>query len=591
MNKLIFILFILTISFCANIFTNNIKSIKTYEIELKESFGEIVEDSKSLIHEQFFDISGNSIYNFSPSHNIGSDSGIFNKYEDGKLIESIIYPSIASPAEDVWQWLNMGFTPKKTYSWSDKPNQLIDIKYDWGKNKTQIVSIYDLLAETKLYEAKYEFDSIGNTISVTISQNDDFTYSISCKYYQNYPIEIKGIDSKKLTNSLSRNKYDEKNRLIEIKDFSETGDVSSITRYSYKKNEKRGTMFLGDKLYLDETTIFNSKNLPITRKIQEYEDGLPLPYKRIINAKYKNDKVIETYISYEVNKSLVLKTFKESLNLFQLAVIMPQLVSKSLEEIFIEELGDDNDKSVEVIYLKNNELPKEKQIHNYDKKGNIAEIKKYILENKFGADEYVHYSTIFYDNSYYEINELSQYSTPDWLENLLLNEHSSVFLPQSEWAATSEVDPLTDKKEVSFSLKSSSGVGKYGDNIYLVIRFNDNEPEVYINWHSYLGDSPQVTYRVGVEAAKTTKWNKSTDSKASFYKENYNSTETTLQFIQKLCESNRFIAQVTPYGENPITSEFDTTGLRQEIEEYPHIKELIFQVVSPAASYVYDEEP
>lgn len=69
-----------------------------------------------------------------------------------------------------------------------------------------------------------------------------------------------------------------------------------------------------------------------------------------------------------------------------------------------------------------------------------------------------------------------------------------------------------------------------------------------------------VLSRIGSEQASTRQWSLSTDSQATFYPDN------PITFIKRLLEVDRFVAQVTPYGEDPVTAVFALGGLVNAIK-------------------------
>lgn len=78
-------------------------------------------------------------------------------------------------------------------------------------------------------------------------------------------------------------------------------------------------------------------------------------------------------------------------------------------------------------------------------------------------------------------------------------------------------------------------------------------------WSDYLGSEARVTWRVGDEDAEVARWSLSTDNEATFY------PYDDISFIKQLLGTDRFVAQVTPYDESPITAVFDLTGLANVI--------------------------
>lgn len=130
----------------------------------------------------------------------------------------------------------------------------------------------------------------------------------------------------------------------------------------------------------------------------------------------------------------------------------------------------------------------------------------------------------------------------------------------SNWKLVTESNPIDDSKTVQLFTTSSGNKPRFGDFPVLTIRCMQNKTELYVDWDAYLGGSATVTYRVGKEAAKTSEWQLSTDSKASFY------PGSPLNLIRNMFTANTFTLQVTPYSENPITAIFDISHLESTIQ-------------------------
>jgi len=129
-----------------------------------------------------------------------------------------------------------------------------------------------------------------------------------------------------------------------------------------------------------------------------------------------------------------------------------------------------------------------------------------------------------------------------------------------KWLVDVEENPIDDSTTVSLVLLADSGQSSWGTPIGLVLRCHSNKTEVFINWGEYLGSEAKVTARVGDTKAKTRTWGLSTDSKATFY------PGGDITFIKELLETDRLVAQVTPYGESPVTAVFDLGGLPNAIK-------------------------
>ncbi|TKR55349.1 DNA primase [Allopusillimonas ginsengisoli] len=124
-----------------------------------------------------------------------------------------------------------------------------------------------------------------------------------------------------------------------------------------------------------------------------------------------------------------------------------------------------------------------------------------------------------------------------------------------EWIVRTKTDPLNDKSIYTASLFASSGMGKYGDPIALSVRCANNKTEMYINWASYLGRGTiRTSHRIDKEKAITNSWDISTDGKAAFH------PGSPIGTLKRLVASTSFVANLTPYNENPITAVFETAG-------------------------------
>ena len=129
-----------------------------------------------------------------------------------------------------------------------------------------------------------------------------------------------------------------------------------------------------------------------------------------------------------------------------------------------------------------------------------------------------------------------------------------------KWQISAEINPVDDSKTVTLILAADSGRSKWGRPVALVARCMSNKTELYILWNDYLGSSANVLTRIGSSAAVTKRWGLSTDKQASFH------PRDTITFLKEMMDSDRFVAQVTPYNENPVTAVFDTSGLENAVQ-------------------------
>ena len=144
-------------------------------------------------------------------------------------------------------------------------------------------------------------------------------------------------------------------------------------------------------------------------------------------------------------------------------------------------------------------------------------------------------------------------------------ESKNISSDKGKWRVSKETNPLDGSITLIFQLTSDEGESVYGNPIFLTIRYKSKKDELYIGWNDYLGSEADVTYRTGEEDAIRTRWGLSTNSKATFFHGD------VIKLIRKLFEVNRFVAQVTPYNENPITAIFDVRGLKNAVEQFNDI--------------------
>jgi type VI secretion system protein VasI len=145
------------------------------------------------------------------------------------------------------------------------------------------------------------------------------------------------------------------------------------------------------------------------------------------------------------------------------------------------------------------------------------------------------------------------------VESMGLAPQMSALPTEGKWSVSTKTNPLDDSKTVAMVLFADEGTSSYGERVSLVLRCKSNTTTAYINWKEYLGSEANVTYRIGTGDARTSRWSLSTDSQASFFPSN------DISFIKQLMEADRFVAQVTPYSEDPETAVFDIRGLSQAV--------------------------
>jgi type VI secretion system protein VasI len=130
---------------------------------------------------------------------------------------------------------------------------------------------------------------------------------------------------------------------------------------------------------------------------------------------------------------------------------------------------------------------------------------------------------------------------------------------EGHWELKNSINPMDDSSTVTLRLKATTGESARGKSIWLYIRCQSNKTDLFVQWGDYLGSDVFVTSRVGKQKSVTNEWNISTNSKSAF-------VPNPIPFIKNMMKSNKFVAQVTPYNENPVTATFYTTKLETVIK-------------------------
>lgn len=124
-----------------------------------------------------------------------------------------------------------------------------------------------------------------------------------------------------------------------------------------------------------------------------------------------------------------------------------------------------------------------------------------------------------------------------------------------DWQTQVENNPLDDTETFAAFVEAETSSSSAPVPPSLVLRCQSQEITAYIKWEQSLGESSEVTYRVGENDSINDNWIMSTDSKATFY------PDETIPFLNNLKDTERFVAQVTPTNANAITAIFDITGV------------------------------
>lgn len=136
------------------------------------------------------------------------------------------------------------------------------------------------------------------------------------------------------------------------------------------------------------------------------------------------------------------------------------------------------------------------------------------------------------------------------------------------WQLRTDTSPIDDSKSYFLSRDAEDPIGSgfMSSTPSIMIRYKEGDLEVYITFGTYLGsDSTMVTTRLGSSPATQREWGLSTDGKAIFC------PTDNAQFVRQLLANDRLVIRLTPFGESPVTSTFDLTGLSEAIAPMQHL--------------------
>lgn len=126
------------------------------------------------------------------------------------------------------------------------------------------------------------------------------------------------------------------------------------------------------------------------------------------------------------------------------------------------------------------------------------------------------------------------------------------------WILSTDISPIDDTK--TFTLLLAANEDEKGSPC-IIIRLKEGKFELFINYSEYLGlDETRVTTRIDKNPPEDRLWSISTDRKAIFF------PGDDLKFVESLLPAKNLVVRLIPYGESPVTTSFDLTGLPEAIK-------------------------
>ena len=131
----------------------------------------------------------------------------------------------------------------------------------------------------------------------------------------------------------------------------------------------------------------------------------------------------------------------------------------------------------------------------------------------------------------------------------------------NNWILHRKTSPMNDSKTFIASIRGVDEIKK--ERATLVLRCSENKTSSYIVWDDildYSGDVNVVEYRIDDKKAIKSRWNLSTDSKATF-------APQEIKFAKSLGGANKLIVRTSYYHESPSIVTFNLDGIDGILEE------------------------
>jgi len=154
-----------------------------------------------------------------------------------------------------------------------------------------------------------------------------------------------------------------------------------------------------------------------------------------------------------------------------------------------------------------------------------------------------------------------------------------------KWTYTKEIDPIEDTIIITFTLENEIDELVNDKPIYLILRYKNKKTDIYINWNRELKPFYEtliyVHTRFGDNKPSMCGWNTTNSlqhiiTEALFGEQSAVSQYTfypryEINFIGKLMDNDRFVAQIKGKNKMDLTAIFDVRGLGNVVEQFNDI--------------------
>ena len=134
------------------------------------------------------------------------------------------------------------------------------------------------------------------------------------------------------------------------------------------------------------------------------------------------------------------------------------------------------------------------------------------------------------------------------------------------WTVDSETRPADGSTKTVAVVPAEGNERQQGQSIDLIVKCDDGDMSVNIDWGQYLRDeAPAVTVRIDSLPPSKSKWARSEDKNASYFKplgSKKARQQKIVSLVRELMAGQRLVARVIPNGQKAVTAAFDLSGAK-----------------------------
>lgn len=131
------------------------------------------------------------------------------------------------------------------------------------------------------------------------------------------------------------------------------------------------------------------------------------------------------------------------------------------------------------------------------------------------------------------------------------------------WLSRTEINPLDDTVTTLVAVNAKETESSLFGAYQLVIRCRGNTLSAWISWRGLVGvNDPLITSRIGSDTAEADRWLESSNHQSTFY------PGDTREFVNRLIEADRFVAQIMSGKDKGEIATFNVKGLEKAVKPF-----------------------